>query len=194
LRVERAFTFVEILVVMGIIAILSGLTFALMEPARESARQAHCSANLKQIYSAIAQYSADFPGPELSPGLGDIQFSPDPIGGYMPYLKSKDVFFCPDGPSDLKKKYGSTYVMPLLSSLNPDLRERVGSLPYQLLRKGPSTPIVQCTVHDEYYYAPRENVDPAYARPFLVEVWLDGSVHAGRTDDKRTNRFKDVTR
>jgi prepilin-type N-terminal cleavage/methylation domain-containing protein len=50
------FTLVEILVVLGIIAILAALLFPAFGRARESARQANCQSNLQQIALAVDQY------------------------------------------------------------------------------------------------------------------------------------------
>ncbi|RYG75045.1 type II secretion system protein [bacterium] len=50
------FTLVEILVVLGIIAILAALLFPAFGRARESARQANCQTNMQQIGLAVQQY------------------------------------------------------------------------------------------------------------------------------------------
>ena len=46
---KRAFTLIELLVVIAIIAILAAILFPVFAQAREKARQAVCSSNLKQI-------------------------------------------------------------------------------------------------------------------------------------------------
>ena len=61
-----AFTLVELLVVIAIIAVLAGLLFPALARARESARQAACRSNLKQIANAYQDYQT-------------------PNGGYIPY-------------------------------------------------------------------------------------------------------------
>ncbi len=58
----RAFTLIEILVVISIIAILAALLFPVFGRARENARRASCQSNLKQIGIAIAMYREDFDG------------------------------------------------------------------------------------------------------------------------------------
>jgi len=59
---RRAFTLLEILVVVAIIAILAAILFPVFSRARENARKASCISNLHQIGLGIAMYRGDYDG------------------------------------------------------------------------------------------------------------------------------------
>ena len=96
---RRAFTLVELLVVLAIIAVLTGLLFPVFGAARERSRKATCVSNLRQLYSALSLYVTDHDGllPPYRSQL-DSKRPSNPAGlkaAVNPYLKSNAVWFCP---------------------------------------------------------------------------------------------------
>ena len=96
---KTAFTLIEILVVIAIIAILAAILFPVFGRARENARRSSCQSNKKQIGIGFAQYTQDYD--ERFP-IADIPLSAltnTVLGGYagslQPYLKSAQIFQCP---------------------------------------------------------------------------------------------------
>ena len=103
---KRGFTLIELLVVIAIVAILAAILFPVFARARENARRASCSSNLKQIGLGIIQYTQDYD--EKFPPPGNNQGTPsdsDISGTYgswaqriYPYTKSTQLFSCPSNP------------------------------------------------------------------------------------------------
>ena len=120
---RRGFTLIELLVVIAIIAILAAILFPVFARARENARRTSCLSNLKQIGLGFMQYTQDYdekfpipvfgyggtPTPQTTPGTPGATFvqSSNPgsgnivtwMDGIYPYVKSTQLFVCPNGPS-----------------------------------------------------------------------------------------------
>ncbi len=59
---RRGFTLVELLVVVGIIALLVGLLLPVLGSARRSGEAAVCGSNLRQLHAAVVLYANDHGG------------------------------------------------------------------------------------------------------------------------------------
>lgn len=97
-----AFTLIELLIVIAIIAILAAILFPVFARARENARRSSCQSNLKQIGIGLLQYIQDFdetlPRHAFGPS-GDTATSNATNYKWMdaifPYVKSEQIFNCP---------------------------------------------------------------------------------------------------
>ena len=59
---DLGFTLVEMLVVVGIIAVLMAILLPVLFQARQKARQTQCASNLKQTGAALIMYADDYDG------------------------------------------------------------------------------------------------------------------------------------
>ena len=91
------FTLIELLVVIAIIAILAAILFPVFARARENARRASCSSNLKQIGLGWLQYAQDYDERivPFSSTAGTAGYSHHWTTALQPYLKSTQIYVCP---------------------------------------------------------------------------------------------------
>lgn len=111
-RRGAGFTLIEMLVVIGIIALLAALIFPIFRSVQERSRQTRCSSNLHQIGLAVLQYRKDysaFPGSMAALVGNDVQLNdtrttalPPPVDtlGFTGLLKtSSDTWLCTNDQS-----------------------------------------------------------------------------------------------
>ncbi|WP_043584764.1 DUF1559 domain-containing protein [Geminisphaera colitermitum] len=135
-RIHSAFTLIELLTVIAIIGVLAGILLPVTSRVRESARNAQCISNLRQIGTSLQLYLDEhrdtYPGPLYT--VQSFYFTGDPDGtGFInlsrrlsPYLSSHvvpgnkrkvPVFICPSWELVMKNVSDAEY--PYVINLDP---------------------------------------------------------------------------
>ena len=114
-QAKFAFTLIELLVVIAILAILASLLMPAVGMIRNSARQASCMSNVRQIEMANIAYASDNDGlrmPSSSGTTGNYTYWTQLIEDFIPArtsdVGSKSVFQCPQARSSFPTYTGFT--------------------------------------------------------------------------------------
>ncbi len=98
-RARKGFTLIELLVVVTIIGLLAAMLLPVLARVREKGRQTVCASNERQIGLAMLQYTADNDGRWHEWAWEKVSDTGWAHDAAYPYLKSADVFRCPDDPT-----------------------------------------------------------------------------------------------
>jgi len=126
---RAAFTLVELLVVIGIIALLVGILLPTLSNARRSANDVKCASNIRQLCAALLNYASEnkskfppnlnngamYPTPPASLPQASLWYDQDRIGRYLPKTVQYgsgsiggNVFICPND-EDAARSYSMNH-------------------------------------------------------------------------------------
>lgn len=169
---RAAFTLIEILVVIAIIALLAAILFPVFSRAREKARSATCMSNERQIAMALLQYSQDnnrrFP-PLNDPSQDGWSFA---LG-----ISDEAIFQCPSQGQDSTQGYTDYWMNSQLLGLH-DVRVRY-----------PSNTIL---IGDGDTYGSGYNMGPPGSPTGVgIQIWSASADYASRHFDGANYAFAD---
>ena len=93
---RQAFTLIELLIVIAIIALLAAILFPVFGRARENARRTSCASNMKQMGLAMLQYAQDYDERYCRPYNWDTLIVPYLGAGNVTYGKRNAIYQCPN--------------------------------------------------------------------------------------------------
>jgi prepilin-type N-terminal cleavage/methylation domain-containing protein len=181
---RRAFTLVELLVVLSAALMLAALLFSALGHAREKSRQGVCASNLHQWGQAFSLYIQDYDGvdPQLGVPMTHAQLGLPPgsdISGFMKEYRIDHtaVESCPSAHySSAQGAHTPRRISYILPGFLDD--RAVPSYPQIVARTGEDLTLVTCEMH---------NVDTEFTQqPSWATKWVQ-SVHI----DQRV-RFHEV--
>jgi prepilin-type N-terminal cleavage/methylation domain-containing protein len=189
---RHGYTLVEILVVIGIVALLASLVFAAFNPVRAKSRESVCLSNLHQWGKAFSMYISDYDGADAVIGtpMTHAQLGlPDERAGEV-FMKTYKLWDSPvDRCPSSRRTIGPKKKVPMVSYWAAGFAsERFNEdLPSVVARRGMDYPLMICDQHNE-------NVEwltlPTWATKRVVVLRLSQQVSDKKVSAKELDAYK----
>lgn len=115
---REGFTLLELMIVIGIIAMLAAMFLPTFARARQQAQRAVCMSNIRQVTQALTAYATDHEGvflaldsPDAQTGMASRSDSELVIPALYPYVHDARVFHCPADPRDSSVSYAPNEIL-----------------------------------------------------------------------------------
>ena len=130
---RAGFTIVELLVVIGILALLMAILLPVLAAAQRNSRAIQCASNMRSVCTAILSYAADNGGafpPNLDlPSPGIYWYNPERVGHYLQGDGSVSrVLSCPEDPDGRRSYAMNVYASSKVDVAAEELMSTRGSM------------------------------------------------------------------
>lgn len=185
MRRLKGISLTEVIVVVAILAVIAAIVFPLQANAKLDGLKISCLTRQRQIYQALLLYGDDNPGYEKVHPNVDMPAEPmrNPLHALLPYLKSREMLYCPATPQCGKNVWGSTYVFSVGPRSGAPLASVSGAQHFPKFDGDGANhhPLIYSLIFDEIYYHPSErHLSDASNPPYLTYITANGAAKKGR--------------
>jgi prepilin-type N-terminal cleavage/methylation domain-containing protein/prepilin-type processing-associated H-X9-DG protein len=204
-----AFTLIEVLVVIAILAVICAFLLPVLRMARERPRTTLCTSHLRQLHAAFALYASDYDGylPPYQNRIGTAlvqdreakALTPIPENGLrlvesmQPYTTSRSLWFCPNDPyagtdtvvGGIRHQYGSYLVNSFsgLESVTGESTTEAGPQAITKLNRAGAASIVLLTDNLWLFHPAFQRTTPYSHNGRFLRLFFDGHVRSIRFEE-----------